>query len=207
MYNLIKSGSQGNCIIYLDTIAVDLGVSFKAIEPFKKQLQIVLISHYHSDHMNMKTIKNLALERPTLRFAGGGFLKEHFKGIKNFDILEPGKIYDYGAFKISPIYLFHDVPNFGYRIFKDDKKIFHATDTSHLEGISAFDYDLYAIEHNHNRKITEEIIKEKRKTGQFCYEIGAINSHLSEEQAKDFIFKNAGEKSQVLRLHESINNI
>ncbi len=131
------------------------------------------------------------------------FLKEYLEGIKNVDILEAGKVYDYGQFKISPIVLYHDVQNFGYRIFKDDKKIIHCTDTSHLEGITAKDYDLYAIESNHDIDSVKDRIDYKKKTGQFCYEIGAINSHLSEQQARDFIFNNRGENSQVLRLHES----
>lgn len=207
MYNALSSGSKGNCIIYLDTIAVDMGISYKMIEPYKKELQLVLLSHCHSDHLKLSTIQKLAIERPTLRFAGGEFLKEYLPGVKNFDILESGKVYDYDAFKISPVTLFHDVPNFGYRIFKDGKKIFHATDSAHLNNITALNYDLLAIEHNHSLEVVEERIKEKRKTGAFCYEIGAINSHLSEEQAKAFIFKNAGENTQVLRLHESSNNL
>lgn len=205
MYNVLSTGSKGNCIIYLDTIAVDLGVSFKSIEPFKNELQIVLLTHVHSDHFNLSAIKKLSFERPSLRFACGEFLKEKLEGIRNVDILESGKIYNYGSFKVSPITLYHDVPNFGWRIFKENKKIIHCTDTSHLNGITAKNYDLYAIEHNHDLELAENKISSKKSEGKFCYEVGAINSHLSEQQAKQFIFENAGENSQVLRLHESSN--
>lgn len=205
MYNVISTGSKGNCVVYLDTIAVDMGVSFKAVESIKYELQIVLLTHIHGDHFNISTIKKLSFERPTLRFACGSFLKEYLEGIKNVDILEPGKIYDYGDFKISPVILYHDVQNFGYRIFKGDKKIIHCTDTYTLEGISAKNYDLYAIEHNHCEDAIQEKIKEKKSKGQFSYELGAYNSHLSDQKARDFIFKNQGENSQVLRLHESTN--
>ncbi len=205
MYNVLSSGSKGNCVIYLDSIAVDMGVSYKAIDPYKSNLQIVLLSHIHSDHFNISTIKKLSFERPTLRFACGGFLKEYLDGIKNVDILESGKIYDYGAFKISPITLYHDVPNFGYRIFKGETKIIHCTDSSHLEGITAKDYDLYAIESNYNEDTVFESIERKKANGEFTYQKGAINSHLSEQQARDFIFKNRGDNSKILRLHESTN--
>lgn len=205
MYNLISSGSKGNCIIYLNSICVDMGVPYKSIQPYKNDLQIVLLSHIHGDHFNISTIKKLAFERPTLRFACGIFLKEYMTGIKNVDVLEPGKIYDYGQFKISPITLYHDVPNFGYRIFKEDTKIIHCTDTQHLEGITAKDYSLYAIESNHDTDILKERIEKKQAKGEFCYEIGAMNSHLSEQQARDFIFRNRGKDSKILRLHESSN--
>jgi hypothetical protein len=206
MYNVISTGSNGNCIIYHDTIAVDMGVPYSNVKELKNQLQIVLLTHIHGDHFNLSTIKKLAFERPTLRFACGVFLAEKLIEIKNVDILEVGKVYDYGSFKISPIKLYHDVPNFGYRIFKGNHKTIHITDTSHLIGISAKDYDLYAIESNYNEDTIFESIERKKAKGEFAYQEGAINSHLSEQQTRDFIFKNRGEHSKVLRLHESSNN-
>jgi mRNA degradation ribonuclease J1/J2 len=206
MYNVISSGSKGNCVIYHNSIAVDMGVPYKMISNHKNALQIVLLTHIHGDHLNISTIKKLAFERPTLRFACGEFLTEYLEGIKNIDVLEAGKIYDYGQFKVSPIHLYHDVSNFGFRIFKDETKIIHATDTAHLEGITAKDYDLYAIESNYNEDTIFESIKNKQSKGEFAYQLGSIKTHLSEQQARDFIFKNRGINSKVLRLHESSNN-
>lgn len=205
MYKVLSSGSKGNCVIYHDSIAVDMGVAYQMIKPHQNQLQIVLLTHVHGDHLNLSTIKKLAFERPTLRFACGEFLTEFLKEIKNVDVLESGKIYNYGQFKVSPVTLYHDVKNFGYRIFKNETKIIHITDTSHLEGISAKNYDLYAIESNYNEDTIFESIARKEAKGEFAYQTGAINSHLSEQQARDFIFKNKSENSKVLRLHESSN--
>jgi len=162
MYNVLSSGSKGNCVLYHNTIAVDMGIPYKMISAYKNALQIVLLTHIHGDHCNISTIKKLAFERPTLRFACGEFLTQHLQGIKNIDVLEVGKVYDYGQFKISPIYLYHDVPNFGYRIFKDQTKIIHATDTAHLDGITAKDYDLYCIESNYNEDTVFESIESKK---------------------------------------------
>jgi len=205
MYQVVSSGSKGNCVIYHNTIAVDMGVPYKTIATYKNSLQLVLLTHVHGDHLNLSTIKKLAFERPTLRFACGEFLKKHLQGIKNIDVIEVGKIYDYGSFKISPIQLYHDVPNFGYRIFKDETKIIHATDTAHLEGITAKDYDLYCIESNYNEDTIFDSIERKKENGEFAYQVGAIKSHLGEQQARDFIFKNRGAHSKVVRLHESSN--
>ena len=205
MYNVISSGSQGNCIIYHESIVVDLGVSFSKIQPHLKDIQIVLLTHIHGDHFNRNTISKLAFERPSIRFAAGEHLRECLLGIRNVDFVEAGKVYDYGQFKISPVQLYHDVPNFGYRIFKGNHKTIHITDTSHVIGIEAKNYDLYAIEHNYSDDTVFESIEKRKLKGEFSHQIGAINSHLSEQQAKDFIYKNKGVHSQVLRLHESKN--
>ena len=205
MHQVLSSSSKGNRVIYHNSIAVDVGVPYSLIKEHQNSLQIVLLTHIHGDHFNPSAIKKLAFERPTLRFACGDFLAEKLEGIKNVDVLEAGKIYDYGLFQISPIILYHDVPNFGYRIFKDGTKIIHATDTCHLDGITAKDYDLYAIESNYNEDTIQETINYKQSKGLFSHEVGTIKSHLSEQQARDFIFKNRGEKSEVLRLHEPSN--
>lgn len=203
MFNVLSSGSNGNCVIYHNSIAVDMGVPYSLIKSHQSSLQIVLLTHIHGDHFNLSTIKKLAFERPALRFACGEFLSNHLEGIKNVDVLEAGILYDYNHFKISPITLYHDVPNFGYRIFKGDHKTIHVTDTGHLDKIEAKNYDLYAVESNYNEDTVFETIKNKQSKGEFAHQIGSIKTHLSEQQAREFIFKNRGEHSKVLRLHES----
>ena len=201
---VISSGSEGNAVIYNNAIMVDCGVSLKALQEVKRSLKIVLLTHKHSDHLKLRTLQRLQAERPTLRVACGNFLLEELPCIKNIDVLQVGKIYDYGAFKVSPIKLYHDVPNFGWRIFlPNGQKIFHATDTVHLEGISAKGYDLYAIEHNYCEEYIQEAIEEARANGEYTHAYGNINTHLSIQQARAFIEANRKESSEVLELHKS----
>lgn len=207
MYKVIASGSDGNAVIYHNTIMVDCGVPHSAVKPFIGNLRLILLTHQHLDHFNIKTIRRIAKERPTLRFGACEWMRALLTGINNVDFYQIGKVYDYRTFKISPVKLYHDVPNCGYRIFKDDIKIFHATDTEHLEGITAKGYDLYAIEHNYNEEVIYYKIREDRAEGRYSYREGVINSHLSEQQASDFIFKNKGLACEILRLHESKNNL
>lgn len=201
---VISSGSEGNAVIYNNAIMVDCGVAFKALEAVKRSLKIVLLTHKHSDHLKIRTLQRLQAERPTLRVACGDFLLEELPCIKNIDVLQVGKIYDYGAFKVSPVKLYHDVPNFGWRIFlPNGQKIFHATDTAHLEGITAKGYDLYAIEHNYCEEYIQQAIEEARANGEYTHAYGNINTHLSIQQARAFIEANRKESSEVLELHKS----
>ena len=201
---VISSGSEGNAVIYNNAIMVDCGVSLKALQEVKRSLKIVLLTHKHSDHLKIRTLQRLQAERPTLRVACGDFLLEELPCIKNIDVLQVGKIYDYGAFKVSPVKLYHDVPNFGWRIFlPNGQKIFHATDTVHLEGITAKGYDLYAIEHNYCEEYIQQAIEEARANGEYTHAYGNINTHLSIQQARAFIEANRKESSEVLELHKS----
>ena len=201
---VISSGSEGNAVIYNNAIMVDCGVTLKALQEVKRSLKIVLLTHKHSDHLKIRTLQRLQAERPTLRVACGDFLLEELPCIKNIDVLQVGKIYDYGAFKVSPVKLYHDVPNFGWRIFlPNGQKIFHATDTVHLEGITAKGYDLYAIEHNYCEEYIQQAIEEARANGEYTHAYGNINTHLSIQQARAFIEANRKESSEVLELHKS----
>ena len=208
-YNIISTGSHGNAVVLNDVILIDCGVSFKTLKAVYKNLKIVLLTHEHSDHINKTTIKQLARERPTLRFGCCEWivpiLVECNVSERNIDVLEIGKIYDYKAFKVSPIYLYHNCPNAGWRVFMDGKKAIYATDTEHLKGITAKDYDLYLIEGNYTEEDLQERIKAKLESGQFCYELNVANRHLSKEQADEFLLENMGANSRYEYLHGHID--
>lgn len=200
-YNIINSGSDGNCTIVNDIIAIDCGVSYKKLAPYRNDLKLVFISHIHHDHFNRRTVSQLAKNRPTLRFAVGSYLVEELVNCgvdkKNIDVLEIGKILNYGLFKIQPIKLYHDVPNMGLRLFIQDKKIMYATDTRTLDGIVAKNYDVYLVEGNyedaeelHNRAVSPE------------YESRVKNTHLSREYTTKWLIENMGDKSQYVFMHQ-----
>ena len=202
MYKLIASGSTGNAVLYHGSILVDCGVPYAYIEPYLNDIQIILLTHEHKDHFNIETIRKLMDNRPTLRIGCGPWMVEYLEGFKNVDIIHNGPLYGYGQFQIVSFNLYHDVPNCGYRIHKDGKSIFHATDSGHLNGISAKDYDLYCIESNYNEETIDAEIAAIEARGDFAYQKGVMNSHLSEQQADEFIYRNRADHSQILRLHE-----
>lgn len=192
-------------MLYHNSILLDCGISFQAIKPHIRDIQLILLTHEHGDHINVNTVKRLAAERPGLRIGCGEFMLPKIQGInpRNIDLYEAGKIYDYGEFKVSPIKLYHDVPNFGYRIFKGEHRLIHATDTLTLQGISAKNYDLYALEANYDEDTVWEIIREQEARGEFAHQRGSINSHLSRQQAHNFFLSNKGEHSKLITLHHS----
>ena len=207
-YKIISSCSTGNATIIRDIILIDCGVTFKRLEKYYKQLKIVLLTHIHSDHFKKETIRKLAQERPTLRFACCEWLLQPLLecGVlrKNIDVLQIGTRYNYKLFKIVPIKLYHDVPQCGYRVLFDDYKVIYMTDTRTVEGIVAKNYDLYLVEGNYEEEELEQRIKQKQEEGLYYYESRVRNTHLSKGQATDFLLNNMGKNSEYVFMHEHV---
>ena len=204
-YNIISTGSKGNAVVLENKILIDCGVSFKALRNVFKDIQLVLLTHEHTDHIKLSTLKRLIKERPTLRVGCCEWMIEKVLkcGISTsrLDVYEISKIYNYREFKISPVKLYHNVPNCGYRLFFNNKKVLYATDTNSLNGISAKHYDLYMIECNYEDTEIQHRISEKQSKGGFAYEMNVINNHLSKQKCDDFIVENAGPNSEFVYLH------
>ena len=203
-YNIISTGSQGNAVVLNNNILIDCGTSYKALSDVKKQINVVLLTHQHSDHFNKSTIRQLAADRPILRFACCEWLVNDLKecGVQNIDVMQIGKIYDYGAFKVSPVKLYHDVDNCGWRVFIGGKKAIYMTDTVTLDGITAKDYDLYLVEANYINEEIQDKIKTKQESGQYIYEYRVLKTHLSKEKCDEWLLENMNEHSEYVYLHQ-----
>ena len=212
-YEIIGSSSKGNCIIVEDVLMLDCGVSYKSIKDKLKNIKLIFISHSHSDHLNKKTINQIAYNYPTIKFLTGS--KEVVKELsllkinyKNIYIPNWGKIFDLGIFKIKLEYLYHDVSNFGLKWEYKGKKGLYVVDTNRIDHIDAKNYDLYLIESNYKEDILQKHIDDvSRETmGDLVYLTRVPETHLSYEKANDFLINNMGENSQFEYLHQSEYN-
>ena len=101
-YKVINTGSDGNAVLINGEILVDCGVSFKKLEPYYKNIKLVLLTHIHGDHFNKITIKKLTQLRPTLRFGCCEWLKQELleigANIKNIDVYTLDKEVNYPCF-------------------------------------------------------------------------------------------------------------
>lgn len=207
-YNIISSGSKGNAIVLNRFILLDCGVPFRDLKDVYKDLKIVLLTHSHGDHFNKTTIRKLTAERPTLRFACCSWLLSDLYqcgvSIHNIDVLEIGRIYNYITFQISPVKLYHDVDNAGWRVFMNAEKAIYMTDTVTLEGITAKNYDLYLVEANYITEELEERIRSKEAAGEYVYEYRVRNVHLSKEKCDEWLLDNIGENSEAVYIHQHV---
>lgn len=201
-YNIVSSSSSGNAIIYHNKIMVDCGVAFKHVEPYIDDIEIILLTHKHRDHLRVDILQKI-LEVKDIKIICPEWLYEEVKDLSNVIKIKMNKMYQYKGIKFSGFYLYHNVENCGYRIIENDFKIFHATDTAHLNGIKAIGYDLYAIEHNYDAQTIQSVIDEKLSQHKYCYEMYAVENHMSFQIARKWLKENMRENSKVLMLHVS----
>lgn len=207
-FNVIATGSTGNAVVINDSILIDVGVPFKALETVKKDLRLVLLTHSHSDHFKPRTVRALHKARPTVRWGCCPWmvlpLMQAGVDKRVIDVVRPGDTMCYFSLcSAGPVRLIHDAPNCGWTVnTSDGERIFYATDTATLDGVEAQDYDLYLIEANHTREELEARAKAKLEAGEYAYEYRAAANHLSQEQALDWLYQQMGQHSKYVFLHQ-----
>lgn len=216
VYDIIATGSSGNAVIINGEILIDCGVPVKKLREsgYIKNLKLVLLTHEHGDHFNAATVRALHKERPALRWGCCEWMVPHLleAGVSKRSIFpfKIGRTFSFcsGTLDVTPDEIPHDARNCCYSIHFWNplkfsvEKLFYATDTSTLDRIDAKDYDLYLIEANHTRAEIEARIVEKQARGEFAYEVRAAQNHLSQEQALDWLARNAGPNSHYVFLHQ-----
>lgn len=218
-YDIIATGSNGNAVVINGEILIDCGISMKKLleSGYVKGLKLVLLTHEHGDHFNAATVRALHKERPALRWCGCEWMI-----IPLLDAGVDKRVIDIARFTrpeqtsqaliyndlaiVSPEPLIHDVPNCAWHIFDGKERLFYATDAGTLDNIEAKNYEWYLIEANHTRAEIQARIAEKHARGEFAYETRAAQTHLSQEQALDWLAKNAGANSRYVFLHQHHEN-
>lgn len=192
-------------------ILIDVGVSYSKLSSYLENIKIILLTHKHSDHFKTEVISRIALLHPHITFVCGSWLEENLKrlNVSNYIIKEiDGEWLSLYGYFLYPIELQHGdrrgkVENYGWRIIKGNHKTLHMTDTGSYKGIEALDYNVLAIEANHQEMIINADIERAREDGEFVHGMLSRKFHASIEQADDFIELNANEDTQVFYLHPS----
>lgn len=205
-YNIIATGSKGNCIIVEDIFMLDCGLAYSKIKSYLKGIRLVFISHRHADHLNKSTVRRVAYEYPNIKFIVGEQLVRtmtDYVSPRNIITIPPSKWYDIGLCKVKLEYLVHDVANYCLKLEYKGKKLLYATDTNDMSYISAKDYNLYLVEADY--ETDEEIearIVEAKKEGKFTYLDRVRDTHLSQLKALNWLDKNKGENSEYCFIHQ-----
>lgn len=196
-YEVISSGSKGNCVIVND-VMIDCGLPFNKIKKELYDIKYLLITHIHSDHLKVQTLLNIAQHFPRVQIIGNYEVNQMY----NVDIIaNSGFEIVTDDYVFYPFECVHDVLTYGYTWNFEGKDIIYATDTSTLENAPEKKYDFFFLESNHDEAKLEEVRNQYH--GSYNPYLGG-KRHLSTQQAKAFYYLHRRNlDSQFIELHKS----
>lgn len=196
-YKIISTGSKGNCVIIND-VMVDCGVPFGKIKDDLYEIKYLLITHIHQDHLNKKTIQQIAENFPRIMIIGNYEVHNSY----NCNVIaNAGFTIETDDYSFYPFENSHDVLCYGYTWTFEGQEIIYATDTSTLKNAPEKKYDFLFLESNHD-EAKLEAVRNENKGSYNPYLSG--KRHLSTQQAKAFFYLNRrNQQSQFIELHQS----
>lgn len=203
-YEIIATGSKGNAVLIND-ILVDCGIPFKRLKPYLYEVNTLLITHEHSDHVKATTLRAIKKHFPNIQVVANYMVKQLFPNYVDLTANGGVPLFTQSGI-VTPFDCVHDVPCLGYSWIVDGKKVVYATDTSTMDNCPvdiAVDYCF--LEANYDEIKVQQIVQNTDMLKKYGYDIrkGTVR-HFSKQQCKSFFYKNrADENSQLIQLHQS----
>lgn len=214
-YNICYTGSKGNSnIINVGNLRflVDCGVPYKWLEEknmLDERIDMLLISHRHSDHINISTYNHLRRKFPNMKvitnYEVSQFIKDKKSHYQPHYIIDSGMSLSIGSITINFIENDHGVQTQGYIFEKDGETLLYATDLSTTVYYQQFldtkgvQLDICLLENNYSiEKLMEKL---DTHTG---YNLAESQSrHLEHKDFFNFVSKYCKVPENVVELHQS----
>lgn len=198
-YRIIGSGSSGNAVRIGDML-FDCGVSYKKLEMELYSIRYLLITHTHTDHINMNTFNHIVKKFPRITIIGNWDVARKVKVDEIVGDMTTLKMNDRVIQSFANV---HDVPCHGFAISMNGLNIIYATDTNTLENAPKWKYDMLFIESNHDENKIQQIQSNSKKLYGYDAWRGALR-HLSTQKSKAFYYMNRRNKDSMwVELHKS----
>lgn len=212
--SVLSSGSKGNCT-YIETInhkiLIDIGTSslyveksLKSIGVYPEDIDIVLITHAHIDHVG--GLRVFSKKYNPRVYISEKILKESNLNIENVSSEE--EVIINSDIKIRSIRLSHDVTDIkGYVIEEDNDSMVYITDTGYINE-NNFEYiknkNLYVFESNHD---VEKLMNNPKYPHHTKIRILSDKGHLSNKDSAYYLTKLVGENTHhIILAHLSEQN-
>src|SRR5574344_1187341 len=198
-YEIIGSGSSGNCVI-IEDMMFDCGVPYGHIKDKLYDIKYLFITHRHSDHIKPNTVNGIIRNFPRIKIIGN---YDVARIVPTYDIVGDVTELDLGDRTVQAFKCYHDVPTTGFVINMNDINFIYATDTASLEDAPDEKYDYMFIESNHDEKKIEAIRNNSKKIYGYDVWKGA-KRHLSTQKSREFYYLHRRNKdSKWIELHKS----
>lgn len=210
---VLASGSKGNStyIEYKNTkILIDIGISCLSLERklnsygvSSNELDAVLITHTHSDHVN--GLKTFVKKHDIPIFMSELMIHDLDYKINNVEYINSATLY-IKDFMINVIKTSHDTTDSNGYIVTGDKQLVYITDTGYINKKyfrAILNKDIYVFESNHDI--------EKLMNGSYPHHIKtrilSDYGHLSNRDSAYYLSKISGDKTKhIILIHLSEEN-
>ena len=200
-YRIIATGSKGNSV-QINELLIDCGISFNRLKEHLYTVKWILITHSHTDHCNIATLKRIRKLFPKIQIYANVEVAQVLlgQGIEIESILNPGALSQIGPYQIMPFLCPHDVLCTGFSVSyedvdREDVDFIYATDTTTLSHAPDKKYDYFFIEGNYCEQILAKAL------GDSLYVSGSFR-HLSIQKMKLFFYTHRKTKeARLIQLH------
>lgn len=198
-YTIIGSGSSGNCVV-IENVMVDCGLPYSKIKESLYEVDYLLITHRHTDHIKDSTFKKIRAEFPNITV------------ISNYDVAylydvditcNAGYPVEVGGYSFMPFEGNHNVLCYGYTWVTNGKRVIYATDMTDFSGAPEQEYDVFFLECNHDEHKLKAVMNTGRR--KFGYDVYAAGMrHCSTQRAYGFYYSYRSSKdAPMIELHKS----
>lgn len=186
-FKILKSSSKGNAYLLNSELLIDCGIAFKHLEDIIDDIKIILLTHEHSDHLNVSTLKKL-INVHNIKCVAPSYLKAKLDEIDNVHLVSTDKVVETKKYVIKMFETFHNVPNVAYFVHNKETKFnhFHATDTFEVPDVLE-ELDSVSIETNYCEHEIQKLIEQDINDNKYCHYIHSQKNHLSIQKALRFI--------------------
>ena len=218
-FDIHYTGSKGNCAsIYYKNLGflIDIGKSYKDIEPFLYDKQFILISHKHGDHIKWTTYKKIRENFPHIKILSNSTVNNELikRKLPEVDVIFTDDFQvQIGDIKITSLQNYHGIneeytETHGFVFETPEQNLLFATDLSTLVDYESYlltndlKLDIILLEANYDPQVIEFSEYTKLHTGFDTYSNGSYR-HLSTVDRQLFIEKFSNESAVDVELHMS----
>ena len=218
-FDIHYTGSKGNSAsIYYKNLGflIDVGKSYKDIEPFLYDKQFIFISHKHGDHIKWTTYKKIRENFPHIKFLSNSTVNNELikRKLPEVDVIFTDDFQvQIGDIKITSLQNYHGIneeytETHGFVFETPEQNLLFATDLSTLVDYESYlltnelKLDIILLEANYDPQVIEFSEYTKLHTGFDTYSNGSYR-HLSTVDRQLFIEKFSNESAVDVELHMS----
>ena len=218
-FDIHYTGSKGNSAsIYYKNLGflIDVGKSYKDIEPFLYDKQFILITHKHGDHIKWTTYKKIRENFPHIKFLSNSTVNNELikRKLPEVDVIFTDDFQvQIGDIKITSLQNYHGIneeytETHGFVFEAPEQNLLFATDLSTLVDYESYlvtnnlKLDIILLEANYDPQVIEFSEYTKLHTGFDTYSNGSYR-HLSTVDRQLFIEKFSNESAVDVELHMS----